>query len=151
MTRPRHIQSDAGYYFVTTGTHDRIPLFQRPKLADAVIKSLYELRSRRRIKVHGFVVMPDHVHAIISLQEDENLPKIMHSLKSYTAHAINDARGEKGKVWQDGYYDYALRNMKDAKRKLQYVLGNPLRKGLVEEFDQYRWSSASGEYEVDPS
>jgi len=71
-------------------------------------------------------------------------------LKSYSANAINRTRGSSGGVWQEGYYDYALRNVKDAERKLRYMLGNPLRKRLAEEFDLYPWSSANGTYEVDP-
>ncbi len=150
MPRPKHIRSDGQYYFVTTTTCNRTCLFARPHLAEIAINALYDIRSRGRIKLHGFVVMPNHVHAIISLLGDEELPKVMHSLKSYTAHAINNATGGNGKVWQDGYYDYALRNLVDAERKLRYVLGNPLREGLVQEFDKYTWSSASGKYEVDP-
>ena len=150
MVRPKHIRSDAQYYFVTTTAHRRVPLFQRADLAEIVLGALYDIRSRGRVKVHGFVVMPDHFHAIVSLPDEEDLPKIMHSLKSYTAHAINDARGAKGKVWQDVYYGYALRNLEDARKKARYVLGNPIRKGLVEEFGSYQWSSGNGKYEVDP-
>jgi len=150
MARPKHIRSDGQYYFVTTGTHRRAPIFGRPDLAEVVIDALYHIRRDGRIGIHGFVVMPDHFHVVISLVGDNTLPRVMHSLKSYSANAINRTRGSSGGVWQEGYYDYALRNVKDAERKLRYVLGNPLRKRLAEEFDLYPWSSANEAYEVDP-
>ena len=149
MARPKHIRSDAQYYFVTTTTHRRAPLFERADLAEIVVGALYDIRSRGHIRVHGFVVMPDHFHAVMSLPDEEHLPKLMHSLKSYTAHAINNAREGRGKVWQDGYYGYALRDLEDARKKVRYVLGNPIRKGLLEEFGSYPWSSGNGKYEVD--
>lgn len=150
MARPKHIGSDGQYYFVTTATHGRTPIFKREELAEAVVNALYHLRDLGGVRLHGFVVMPDHVHTIISLVGGKTLPQVMHSLKSYTANQINKMRGMRGKVWQEGYYDYALRNVKDAERKLRYTLGNPLRKQLAEEVDLYPWSSASERYEVDP-
>jgi REP element-mobilizing transposase RayT len=74
MARPKHIRSDGQYYFVTTGTHRRAPIFGRADLAKIVIDVLYHIRTEGRIRIHGFFVMPDHLHAVISLVGDNALP-----------------------------------------------------------------------------
>lgn len=74
----------------------------------------------------------------------------MHSLKSYTAKALNREMGTSGKVWQDGYYSYAIRGLKDMEEKVRYMWENPLGKGLVNRPENWPFSSANGIYEIDP-
>ena len=87
MSRPEHLEAETRCYFVTTNTEGRKALFTNHKVARIVIDALYFLRKEGRIILHGFVVMPDHLHFITFLPEDEELPKVMHSLKSFTAKA----------------------------------------------------------------
>ncbi len=74
----------------------------------------------------------------------------MHSLKSYSAIRLNRERGKSGKVWQDGYYSYAIRGLKDMEGKVRYLWENPLRKGWVEKPEDWQFSSANDQYEFDP-
>ena len=55
------------------------------------------------------MVMPDHIHAVIQPGRDQTLPRVMHSLKTFTARQINKQRGERRTVWQERYYDHGIR------------------------------------------
>ena len=94
--------------------------------------------------------MPDHLHLILSPQGHFELPSIMHSLKSYTAIQLNRKRGKSGKVWQNGYFSYVIRGLKDMQEKVCYMWENPLREGLVEKAADWLFSSANGRHEFDP-
>ena len=150
MTKPRHQETHTNCYFVTTNTGGRVPLFSDPKIASCVIESLNFLREKGRFRLHDFVVMLDHLHLLLFLGPEVTLPSLMHSLKSYTAKVLNRKRGKEGRVWQDGYYSRGIRGLKDLEEKLQYLLENPLRKGLAEDLQGYAFSSANGRYPVDP-
>ena len=149
MSRPKHLEAETRCYFVTTNTEGRKALFANHKVAQIVIDALYFLRKEGRIKLHGFVVMPDHLHFIPFLPEGEELPKVMHSLKSFTAKEINKSCGRLGKVWQDGYHDHGIRDEQDLLIRLRYMLENPVRKGIVECPEEYKLSSAHEGWIVD--
>jgi len=88
--------------------------------------------------------MPDHVHLIlIPLIDYEKrcmvpLEWITRSIKGYSARQINVRLGRKGQVWQDESFDHVIRKGNfDA--KLDYVLQNPVKRGLVSKWQDYRW------------
>lgn len=99
----------------------------------------------KRIELHAAVVMPDHVHVVFSARRDTNGEnftnyEIMHAIKGSAAHAVNKALGRRGPVWQEEYFDHVLRSNELIGTKVDYVLQNPMRKGLVSRPEDYRWS-----------
>jgi putative DNA methylase len=94
--------------------------------------------------------MPDHLHFVASLEPRENLSRLMHSLKSYSAKEINRELGKEGKVWQEGFYSHGIRDERDAVRRIGYLLSNPVRAGLADAASDYKLSSANEAFEVDP-
>jgi len=145
-----HLKAESCCYFVTTNSEAGNPVFADPQVADIVIRALYHLRSKERMKLHAFVLMPDHLHFVASLAVDETLASLTHSLKSYTAKGINESLGTKGRVWQHGYYSHGIRNEKDALEKIRYIINNPVRAGLSESIEDYSFSSANDAFETDP-
>jgi len=81
--------------------------------------------------VYGAVVMPDHVHLLIQPSADEQLSRLLHSIKSFSAHEIARAHGTSGSVWQDESMDRVVRNDYEFAQKLRYICRNPLAKGLA--------------------
>jgi REP element-mobilizing transposase RayT len=150
MTKPVYREGSTNCYFITTIIQGRKPLLRHPQHASGVVDAIYFLREKGRFKLHAFVAMPDHLHLILSPQANFELPSIMHSLKSYSAIRLNRERGKSGKVWQDGYYSYAIRGLKDMEGKVRYLWENPLRKGWVEKPEDWQFSSANDQYEFDP-
>ncbi len=84
----------------------------------------------------AWVVMPDHFHWLIELHNGD-LPKLMQATKSRSARAINKARGLHETLWQKGYFDRALRREEDLKAMARYIVGNPLRAGIVDHIGEY--------------
>jgi len=89
--------------------------------------------------------MPDHVHLIFiplvdyEAKEVYSLATIMDSIKGASAHGINKALGRKGRVWQAESFDHVVRSSEGLDAKIQYVLENPVRRGLVGEWSGYPW------------
>lgn len=81
-----------------------------------------------RYHLGHWVIMPNHVHAIITPIGDNSLSEILHSWKSFTSKKINAARGEVGTVWQKESFDHIVRSPETLERIEGYILENP--KGL---------------------
>ena len=128
-------------YSVTACTEGRRPALLEEKAADVIVDSVLFLREGGRIRLLGFVVMPDHVHLAFALKENQSLDRVMKSFKSYTGMRIGKILGVRP-LWQEGYYDHALRDMKDFESRLNYMHDNPVRKGLAERRECYEYSTA---------
>ena len=91
------------------------------------------------------VVMPDHVHLIFTplvdyeAMEVWSLAKIMEAIKGASAHKINKALHRKGRVWQPESFDHVLRSSESLDAKIEYLLNNPVRRGLAREWPDYPW------------
>jgi len=88
------------------------------------------LKREGKVETLGYVVMPDHLHWLMVLQEGE-LSEVVRLLKGRAAHAIGKA------VWQANYYDHAVREDEDIRKLARYIIANPLRAGLVERIEDY--------------
>ena len=89
--------------------------------------------------------MPDHVHLIITPLVDRgameiySLARIMDTIKGASAHKINKTLGRKGHVWQAESFDHVLRSSESLDAKVEYLLENPVRAGLVRKRTEYPW------------
>jgi REP element-mobilizing transposase RayT len=136
-------------YFLTTATAGREPLLASAAAGEAVIATLRWLRAEGRIRLLGFVVMPDHLHVAIALEPGHTLRDVVRTFKSYTARRLNRDWGRSGPVWQPQYYDHALRDRRDFLTRLTYMHGNPVRKGLAPTAESYEPSTAHPRYAGD--
>ncbi|MFA5258089.1 MAG: transposase [Opitutales bacterium] len=82
--------------------------------------------------LHIILLMPDHLHAIVCLPPNEQLPRLIADFKKYTARAA-------GIEWQKGFFEHRLRNDESLDEKLNYIAMNPVRKGLVDSPDKWPW------------
>ena len=85
--------------------------------------------------------MPDHVHVLIQLEQDE-LGRLVARIKSHTAREVNLLRGTNTPVWAKGYYDRALREEDQLKDVARYIVANPVRAGLVKSVRDYPYWDA---------
>jgi len=87
--------------------------------------------------------MPDHVHLVLTPLRDENglfsVAEIMQGIKSSSAHQINRALNRTGQVWQHESFDHVLRREEGIEAKVEYVIQNPVRAGLVRNISEYPW------------
>jgi putative transposase len=136
----------SAWYVVTTCTARReprlIPDATRPEKARVpplLISCLRWLHEQGRARCRGYVVMPDHVHAVVELGAAQTLAGVMHAFGTFTAREINRIQGRRGPVWQRGFYDHQIRDDTSYERHLRYVAQNPVRKGFVEDWERWPW------------
>ncbi|HYR29492.1 MAG TPA: transposase [Thermoanaerobaculia bacterium] len=78
-----------------------------------------------RYELRAWCVMPNHVHVLLHVERGDAVPKIVHSWKSFTAHAIG-----RGVIWQREYFDRLVRGVEDYGRTTAYIRANPAKAGL---------------------
>jgi putative DNA methylase len=117
------------------------PFFLRiPEIAHMVTDSIY-YRDQRSYHLQAFVVMPNHVHLLMTSLEP--ISKVMHSLKRFTAREGNRILGRTGQpFWQDESYDRLVRDRQEFERTVHYIESNPVAAGLVATPAEFPWSSA---------
>jgi REP element-mobilizing transposase RayT len=137
-----HFQRDAIPHFVTFCTYHRWIL---PERARSIVLDSCLHDNGTRFDMKAVVVMPDHVHLIftpmISFEAMEvcSLAEIMDAIKGASAHRVNQALGRKGRVWQTESFDRVLRSSDSLDAKIEYLLGNPVRRALVNTWADYPW------------
>jgi len=99
------------------------------------------LRDRAAIKLHGYVIMPDHYHVILSLCGENSISGVVRAVHSLFARYCRKVTGIRGRIWQRRFYDHVIRDDEDWLTKLAYIHGNPVSAGLVEKILDYPWSS----------
>lgn len=124
-------------YFVTTVTANREPLFNDLFSARQAINEMCRLDRDGQMENLAWILMPDHLHWLFSLNENQTLESVMHLFKGRSAQAINRFLQRRGPVWQRTYYDHALRKEEDIREVARYIIANPLRAGLVTKIGDY--------------
>ncbi len=104
-------------------------IFRDDKLAEIVANSISHFDGQE-YDAYSWCIMPNHVHLVFQVLQNNQLDEILHSLKSYTAHEINKYLGQTGKIWQREYYDRLIRDADEFERTNCYVLNNPVAAGL---------------------
>jgi putative transposase len=128
---------DNGLHFVTCSCYHRLPILNCPAACDLFLSLLEETRVELEFSVLGYVVMPEHFHLLAS--EPKRFSRALHR------GSIDSARH----VWQRRFYDFNVFSDKKLTEKIHYIHRNPLRRGLVDRPEDWKWSSfrfyASGE------
>ena len=100
--------------------------------------------NKKRFDLHAAVVMPDHVHLLLTpLPDDEGwpyaMPFILKLIKGMSARSVNKLEATSGPVWQEESFDHVSRSDGSFQDKLEYIRQNPVRRGLVAKPEDYRW------------
>jgi REP element-mobilizing transposase RayT len=138
-----HLQRDFKPHFITFVTKSRWVL---PDWARDIALASCCHDHRKRYELYVAVVMPDHVHLILTplidqrRQEIFSLIEIMRGIKGAAGRRINHQMRRQGAVWQEESFDHVLRCSEGLDAKVEYVLQNPVRKGLVADWREYPWT-----------
>jgi REP element-mobilizing transposase RayT len=124
----------------TTG----VKFLSNPRVADMVAESLH-YRDGKVYELIAYCIMPNHEHVVFTPLKEErekyySLSKIMHSLKRHTANEANLILDREGEFWQHENYDHFARDERELERIVKYVLYNPVKSGLVENWRGWKWS-----------
>ena len=166
-----HLKAEGGIYFVTFRLADSLPqavldelehipaesrskkieadldaghgecVLRNPEIAKIIVQALTQFDGERYV-LHDWVVMPNHVHLLITPRGEHSLSDILHSLKSYTATEANRHLGRHGVFWQHESYDRLIRDQDEFDRCMHYVQQNPVRAHLAAAPEQYAFGRA---------
>ena len=129
-------------YYLTCCLDWRRPLLARPALAGHLVDLYADRRGREEILLHGYVVMPDHCHVVLTLKSEPSISAVVRKVHSLFAAHCRRSDGLRGRVWQRRFYDHVVRDDEDWRTKMAYLHDNPVRAGLVERAIDCPWSSA---------
>lgn len=128
-------------YSITTCAADRESVFRDFGLAGECIQALEEVSGHYGIKVYAYCLMPDHVHLLVESSTGGDLARFVAAWKS-RCYSICRTRGRKRPMWQRSFHDHALRADEEVRSVAEYIFGNPVRAGLVEDFREYPLSGS---------
>jgi putative transposase len=132
-------------FFVTTNTAQRQPIFRRGETANLLLETLAHYRDQGRYLLHEFVIMPDHVHLLITPSEEISLERAMQFIKGGFSFRLKC----RGPVWQAGFTNHRVRDLEDYEKHRGYIRMNPVRARLVERPEDYHYSSAAALMRLD--
>ena len=116
-------------------------LLKDTRVAGMVQNSLLKFEGLR-YRLFAWVVMPNHVHSLMTRFEEYELKDLLHSIKSYTAHEANKMLHREGQFWFEDYFDRYIRNEKHFYKTIEYLENNPVKAGLCARPSDWPFSSA---------
>ncbi len=147
--KPNRSLHPHGTYFVTFSTWKRRRLFVVEFYVRLFLKTLYGYRRQGRFELHAFVVMPEHVHLLLTPAPDVTLERAIQFIKGGYSHALGAEPGRKCEVWQRGFTDHRIRDATDFDVHRNYIHDNPVKRGIVIEASDYRYCSAYPGFKLD--
>jgi putative transposase len=134
----REIYSDPSQVFsITTCTAKHRKLFLKSSFADQTFEILKDYLADKS-RLFAACMMPDHVHLLLTAM-DINLIDLIGAWKRYISRMAVKYNLNKP-IWQTSFYDHAIRKDEDLQRAAEYILANPVRKGLCKRWDEYPYN-----------
>ena len=115
-------------YALTAVAHQRHRLFQVSANADLLIETLFRYRDQNRLLLHGFAIMPEHIHVLLT--PAETIERAAQLIKGGYSFAMRKQRP--GEVWQPGYHAHRIISAEDYWNQLMYIAVNPQKRGLAD-------------------
>ena len=138
----KRFQQSGQSHCVTFSCYRRQQKLVEARLCALFVDRLEAMRVRFVLCVYGYVVMPEHVHLLLSEPKNGNLCDALHWLKLSFAKRSRSLRpANEDAFWQKRYYDRNIRSYPDFVEKLRYIHRNPVKRGLCAQPDEWPWSS----------
>ena len=134
---PDEILRPARTFFVTTKTSLGRRLLQTERNAGLLIDVLRSLVAEKAFELHDFVIMPDHVHLLVTIDEGMTIEKAIQLIKGRFSFRLRKEFGGAGEVWQRGFSEVQSMNRESFEGYRAYIAENPVKAGLVDSADQY--------------
>ena len=112
-------------------------LLQSERNASLLIDVLRSLATERKFELHDFVVMPDHLHLLLTVRDEMTIEKAMQLVKGRFSHRLSHERGCKGEVWKRGFTVVQVMNRESLEIHREYIAQNPVKAGLASNSEEY--------------
>ncbi|MFY9701833.1 MAG: transposase [Terriglobales bacterium] len=153
-SKPKRYYGAGHLHFITCSCYRRQPLLGSARRRDLFLTVLEQVRRRYRFVVVGYVVMPEHIHLLVSEPEEKNPSTVMQALKLGFARRVLAREKRKRQpsqgrlfgdaarhIWQKRFYDFNVWTERKRIEKLRYMHRNPVKRGLVASPELWKWSS----------
>jgi putative transposase len=135
-------------YFVTANVLEKRSLFQVEKIARLFIEVLLSYRTQKKYLLHEFVVMPDHLHLIIT-PKGITLERSMQLIKGGFSFQFNKNLKARRESWQPSFFDRRVRDAFEYQKFKDYIHHNPVKRGLCKNPQEFPYSSANPLFQLD--
>jgi len=149
MGRLLHRSIPGASYFVTTDAWQRRSVFQVAETAEIVVNRILSCREKGAYLLHAFVLMPDHLHLLLTPAGNNSLEKVMQLIKGGSSHEVHSRRGTSNAIWQSGFHESSIRDANDFRAKQLYIQENPVRARLVIRFEDWPYGSGNSRFKMD--
>ena len=146
---PEAIHHDRRTFFVSTSAFAKQRLLQTDRMAELLIDTIFKYRNAGRFELHEFVVMPDHLHLLMTIGVEMTIEKAVQFIKGGFSYRAARELGIKSEIWQRGFSEVRLLTADDYQAHVRYTHENPVRAGLASSPRQYRFSSAYPGWKLD--
>jgi putative transposase len=134
----KRYQTEGHYHFITFSCYRRLPYLDNDRARIVFEEALEKLRQRHQFFLFGYVLMPEHVHMLLTEPKVRPLGTTLSVLKGETSKLL---KGERVQFWQVRYYDFNVITSRKFVEKLRYIHRNPVERGLARKPKDWPWSS----------
>jgi len=139
---PESATGESRTFFVTTRTAGGRSLFQTTRMAELLIDVLRSCVKAGRFTVHDFVVMPNHIHILMTVSGSMTIEKAMQFIKGGFSFRAKRELGFQGEIWQRGFSDVRIVDESSLQQHREYIDHNPVRAGLASAPEDYPYGTA---------
>jgi putative transposase len=144
---PRDDHSEVNFdrtFFVTTITAARLPTFRHDATANLLMDTLAHYRDEGKYLLHEFVIMPDHIHLLLTPPDETSLERTVQFIKGGFSFRLR-----RGNVWQQSFTNHRIRDSDDFEHHREYIRMNPVHARLSITPEAYSYSSAAARIRTD--
>jgi putative transposase len=138
-----------GTYFITTDTWQRRRVFRVSQAAEILEQTLIAYRDQGSYFIHRYVIMPDHLYALLTPSSNTSLEKAIQLIKGGSSHEINKVLPRRFPVWRPGFTEHLIRDQADYDRHVRYIDTNPVKVGMADRPEAYAFTAANGNHRLD--
>jgi putative transposase len=134
---PGRIRASARTFFATAKTSMGRQLLQSERNALLLIDVLRSYVAQGRFQLHDFVIMPDHIHLLITVDSGMSIESAMQLVKECFSYRLKKETGYLGEVWQRGFSEVRVEDSESWEQHRRYIAENPVKAGLCTSLSQY--------------
>jgi putative transposase len=137
---PSDIVSTSRTFFVTTNTSRGKRLLQSDRNANLLIDVLRTNVAAKKFQIHDFVIMPEHVHLLMSVEDATTIEKAVQLIKGGFSYRLKKEFAYVGEIWQRGFSDVRVRDRESFLEHREYIAQNPVKAGIVDSAENFPFS-----------
>jgi len=134
---PSWVEDGSAFHIRIRCSANNLVSLVQPAVADEILETVKFYSDKSRWFSHLFLLMPDHLHALLSFPKDESITRIISEWKRYQTR-------QHGIQWQENFFDHRIRNTQEHLEKATYIRRNPVAKGLCETPEAWCWVLDAG-------